>query len=75
MFSPPLCVMHTLGLGDKDQALTWFERAYEEQDPALFYLKMSPLLDPLLFRAALPSLAAPREPLAVSRCTARLVRE
>jgi len=36
-----------LGLGDKDQALSWLERAYEEQDPSLFYLKMSPLLDPL----------------------------
>jgi TolB-like protein/DNA-binding winged helix-turn-helix (wHTH) protein len=36
-----------LGLGDKDKALTFLERAYEEQDPALFYLKMSPLLDPL----------------------------
>jgi len=36
-----------LGLGDKDQALTFLERAYEEQDPALFYLKVWPLLDPL----------------------------
>jgi TolB-like protein/DNA-binding winged helix-turn-helix (wHTH) protein/Tfp pilus assembly protein PilF len=36
-----------LGLGDKDQALTFLERAYEEQDPALFWLKMSPIFDPL----------------------------
>ena len=36
-----------LGLGDKEQALTFLERAYEEQDPALFYLKVWPLLDPL----------------------------
>ena len=36
-----------LGLGDKDQALTFLERAYEEQDPALFYLKVWPTLDPL----------------------------
>jgi tetratricopeptide (TPR) repeat protein len=36
-----------LGLGDKNQALTFLERAYEEQDPALFFLKMSPLFDPL----------------------------
>jgi tetratricopeptide (TPR) repeat protein len=36
-----------LGLGDKDQALTFLERAYEEQDPGLFWLKMSPLFDPL----------------------------
>ena len=36
-----------LGLGDKDQALTYLEQAYEEQDPALFWLKMSPIFDPL----------------------------
>jgi TolB-like protein/DNA-binding winged helix-turn-helix (wHTH) protein/Tfp pilus assembly protein PilF len=36
-----------LGLGDKDEALTFLERAYEEEDPALFWLKMSPLFDPL----------------------------
>jgi len=36
-----------LGLGEKDRALTYLEQAYEEQDPALFYLKVSPLLDPL----------------------------
>ena len=32
---------------DRDQAFTWFERAYEEQDPWLFYLKVWPNLDPL----------------------------
>ena len=36
-----------LGLGDKDEALTFLERAYAEQDPALFWLKMSPIFDPL----------------------------
>jgi serine/threonine protein kinase/Flp pilus assembly protein TadD len=36
-----------LGLGDKDQALTFLERAYEEHDPGLFTLKVSRLLDPL----------------------------
>jgi len=36
-----------LGLGDKDQALTYLEQAYEEQDPALFFLKVDPFLDPL----------------------------
>jgi tetratricopeptide (TPR) repeat protein len=36
-----------LGLGDKDQALTFLERAYEEQDPGLFYLNASPVFDPL----------------------------
>ena len=36
-----------LGLGNKDRALTYLEQAYEEQDPALFYLKVGPFLDPL----------------------------
>jgi TolB-like protein/DNA-binding winged helix-turn-helix (wHTH) protein len=36
-----------LGLDDKERALTYFEQAYAEQDPWLFYLKASPLLDPL----------------------------
>ena len=36
-----------LGLGDKNRALTYLEQAYEEQDPALFYLKVGPLLEPL----------------------------
>jgi adenylate cyclase len=36
-----------LGLGEKDRALTFLERAYEEQDPALFYLKVWSFLDPL----------------------------
>jgi serine/threonine-protein kinase len=32
---------------DKDQALTWLERAYDEKDPALFWLKVAPIYDPL----------------------------
>ncbi len=36
-----------LGLGDRDQALMYLERAYEEKDPWLFYLKVWPPLDPL----------------------------
>ncbi len=44
---PTVFALAYVGLGDKDQALTWLERGYEEQDPALFFLKMSPLLDPL----------------------------
>ena len=35
-----------LGLGDKDRAIMWFERAYEEQDPTMF-LNVAPNLDPL----------------------------
>ena len=36
-----------LGLGDKDRALRYLEQAYEEQDPALFYLKVGPFFNPL----------------------------
>jgi TolB-like protein/DNA-binding winged helix-turn-helix (wHTH) protein/Tfp pilus assembly protein PilF len=36
-----------LGLGDKDEAFAWFERAYEEQSNILIYIKVFPLYDPL----------------------------
>jgi TolB-like protein/DNA-binding winged helix-turn-helix (wHTH) protein/Flp pilus assembly protein TadD len=36
-----------LGLGDKDEAFVWFERAYEEQSNILIYIKVFPLFDPL----------------------------
>ena len=35
-----------LGL-EKDEAVMWLERAYDEQDPALFWLKVAPIYDPL----------------------------
>jgi hypothetical protein len=35
-----------LGLEDKDQALRWLERAYEEQE-GMFSLKADPSFDPL----------------------------
>ena len=34
-------------LGEKDQAFEWLERAYEEREALLMYLKGSPLFDPL----------------------------
>jgi TolB-like protein/Tfp pilus assembly protein PilF len=34
-------------LGDKEQALAWLEKAYEKRDGPLFFLKVSPLWDPL----------------------------
>jgi serine/threonine-protein kinase len=34
-------------LGDKEQALTWLERAYDEKDPWLFWLKVSEVVDSL----------------------------
>jgi TolB-like protein/DNA-binding winged helix-turn-helix (wHTH) protein len=36
-----------LGVDDKNQALTWLERAYAEKDPGLFWLNVSPTWDPL----------------------------
>lgn len=36
-----------LGMGDKEAALTWLERAYAEHDNSMTALKVDPLLDPL----------------------------
>jgi hypothetical protein len=44
---PSVFAQAYLGLGDKGKALTWLERAYDEQDPWLFWLKTWPPLDPL----------------------------
>ena len=35
------------GLGEKDQAFEWLEKAYEEHDQGLSFLKVDPTLDPL----------------------------
>jgi hypothetical protein len=57
--------MHAyLGAGDKEQALTWLERAYAEKDPWLFWLKVYPTYDPLRseprFQAVLRKLNFPQ---------------
>jgi TolB-like protein/DNA-binding winged helix-turn-helix (wHTH) protein/Flp pilus assembly protein TadD len=36
-----------IGLGDKDQAFAWLQRAYEEHCPALVYLRLHPWADGL----------------------------
>ena len=36
-----------LGLGEKEQAFEWLERAYEEHDAWLVWLKVDPVLDDL----------------------------
>ena len=36
-----------LGLGDKEQAFAWMERAYQEQSMILQYLKVHPFFDPV----------------------------
>ena len=35
------------GLGDKDQAFAWLEKAYEERSTGLYWLKVDPIWDPL----------------------------
>ena len=35
------------GLGVPDSALTWLEKAYDEHDGSLVFLKVEPALDPL----------------------------
>ncbi|MBD0326711.1 MAG: tetratricopeptide repeat protein, partial [Pyrinomonadaceae bacterium] len=41
-----MALVHT-GLGDKDEAFAWLERAYNERDEAFIHLKVDPRLDPL----------------------------
>jgi TolB-like protein/DNA-binding winged helix-turn-helix (wHTH) protein/tetratricopeptide (TPR) repeat protein len=36
-----------IGLGDKDQAFVWLEKAFQERSNYLAYLKVFPLLDPV----------------------------
>jgi len=36
-----------MGLGEKEQALAWLERAYAERDPRLIWLKLDPIFKPL----------------------------
>lgn len=36
-----------IGVGDKEQALVWLEKAYAQRSPALTYLKVDPRYDPL----------------------------
>jgi serine/threonine protein kinase/Flp pilus assembly protein TadD len=35
------------GLGDKEQAFTWLEKAYDGHSAALYFLKVDPIWDPL----------------------------
>ena len=35
------------GLNDKDSALNWLEKAYQQRDPGINFLKVDPCLDPL----------------------------
>ncbi len=47
-YVPPAMVATVFsGLGDKDQAMTWLEKAIEEHDPWLTGLKVDPMFDSL----------------------------
>jgi len=41
-----IAIIHA-GLGEKDQAFEWLEKAYEERDLGICFLKVSPDVDPL----------------------------
>jgi len=45
--TPAALVNVYIGLGDKDQAFIWLEKAYQERSNYLAYLKVFPLIDPL----------------------------
>jgi TolB-like protein/class 3 adenylate cyclase/tetratricopeptide (TPR) repeat protein len=45
--SPGMRMLFHLGLGEKDQALDWLEKCYEEQDGYSWFLKVDPIFDPL----------------------------
>ena len=38
---------HSRGLDERDQAFEWLEKAYEERDQGLSFLKVGPELGPL----------------------------
>jgi TolB-like protein/Tfp pilus assembly protein PilF len=45
--TPPAVATVYIGLGDKDRAFVWLERAYQERSYYMAFLKTFPLLDPL----------------------------
>jgi tetratricopeptide (TPR) repeat protein len=45
--TPVALVNVYIGLGDKNQAFVWLEKAFEERSNYLAYLKVFPLVDPL----------------------------
>jgi serine/threonine protein kinase len=45
--SPAVIASVYVGLGDKDQALDWLERAIDDRTWSMFLLRVEPMLDPL----------------------------
>jgi hypothetical protein len=35
------------GLGERDRAFEWLEKAYQDHDPMLFWMRSVPLFEPL----------------------------
>jgi len=47
-YAPPDCIaIIYLGLGDKDRALEWLRKAYEDRSFSLVFLKVDHMFDPL----------------------------
>jgi len=46
-FSPLVVALLYAGLGEKDQAFVWLEKAYEARDPQMVWLKVEPQFDSL----------------------------
>ena len=67
--SPGLRVILHLGLGEKDKALDWLEKCYEEQDAYCWGLKVYADLRPPAHRAALPGAAEKSGPRPMSAGT------
>jgi hypothetical protein len=45
--SPYSIALIYAGLGEKDQAFAWLEKAYEDRSSLMVYLKVEPMLDSL----------------------------
>jgi TolB-like protein/DNA-binding winged helix-turn-helix (wHTH) protein/Tfp pilus assembly protein PilF len=45
--SPALLAVPLIGLGDRDRAFDWLERAYEERSNLMMYFTIHPIFDPL----------------------------
>jgi hypothetical protein len=50
-----------IGLGENDEAMAWLERAYDEHDQWMVYIKAYPGLGCLAFRTALSGFGAGHE--------------
>jgi len=45
--SPFLLACSSLAVGERDQALTWIERGYQDRDQWTIFLKTAAVMDPL----------------------------